>query len=253
MVINEHNRGDAIASITCNGADPVALPAEGFTLTLLPGQDNACTVINHAPAAGTVTVTIAKYIHPETGVIVHADTTNADSDTFSQQSSWDDPGGIGTGSGTYDLGPAGFNSPNAYEAVTSEMLVGADYSTSETSVDGTCDQGDAWRLVGYGTSSPSVADAAAGTLSMDPPSFTDLQANEFVAVVNAPCPPAGTVTVTIAKYIQPDAGVIVHADTTNADSDTFSQAVQLGRPGRHRYWQRHLRPRADRLQQPERL
>ena len=57
VVINQHNRGDAIASITCNGADPVALPAEGFTLTLLQGQDNTCTVINHAPAATTVTVT----------------------------------------------------------------------------------------------------------------------------------------------------------------------------------------------------
>ena len=115
------------------------------------------------------------------------------------------------------------------------MLAGADYSTSETGIDATCDQGDAWRLVGYGTSSTSVADAAAGTLSMTAPSFDNLQGNMFVAVVNAPCGETPTTaTLHVIKVVSggdsEPGDFMLHVMSSGADV-TGSPAAGVADPG----------------------
>src|SRR3989344_1867284 len=108
----------------------------------------------------TVTVTIQKYIDGEL-----ATSESADGNAFPMTASWDDPDGIGEGSGAYSLSTA--TTPD-YQAVTSEMEVGADYSTSEV-LDGDivaaiCDDDTPYVLVGYSVGTTSAA-AAAATVS----------------------------------------------------------------------------------------
>jgi hypothetical protein len=138
----------------------------------------------------THTVTIAKYIED-----VPATALNANSNSFPMQSSWN-ADNIGAGSGTYDLGPTGFNNPNPYRATTSEMTEGASYTTSEQTngsvVGSSCQDGKPFALKGYTTSSVSLADAASKTPSLTVPNFTNLQNDAYVIVWNEDCTPAVT-------------------------------------------------------------
>lgn len=139
----------------------------------------------------TVKVTIDKYIDG-----VKATAVTANNSTFPMQSSWTTTN-IGSGTGTYGLGPVGYNSNNAYEAVTSDMSQGADYSTSEVaggSVVGTsCTvNGAPYALVGYSTGDTLAAAQNAGP-SATLPSFTNIQNDKYVIVWNKTCPPAPTV------------------------------------------------------------
>jgi hypothetical protein len=143
---------------------------------------------NFEPTAPTVKVTIDKYID---GTM--ATTASANSSSFPMQSSWS-ADNIGSGSGNYSLSPTGYNSPNPYEAVTSDMSQGASYSTNEVTggsvVAAACTVGGApYALVGYSTGD-TLAEAQAATPSTTAPSFTDLQNDKYVIVWNQTCPPA---------------------------------------------------------------
>jgi Ca2+-binding RTX toxin-like protein len=112
---------------------------------------------------------------------------------------------IGSGSGSYTLSTTGYNSPNAYEAVTASMSSGASYSTNEvtggTVVGASCATGQPYALAGY-TTGTSLAAAKAATPSATVPSFSNITQNEYVIVWNKEClvaptlltPPNGTFT-----------------------------------------------------------
>jgi hypothetical protein len=145
-------------------------------------QINAIT-----PAPSTVTVTIEKYIDG-----VHATASNANSLAFPMLATWSATN-IGSGSGSYDLDSDGFNGiPTPYQAITSEMTAGADYSTYEitsgNNVGASCADGKPFALVGYTTGNTLIA-AAGATLSTTIPSLTNLQSNKYVIVWNQTCVP----------------------------------------------------------------
>jgi hypothetical protein len=139
---------------------------------------NYCVSPNPEPT--TVTVSINKFIDG-----VQATAASSSNAAFPMASSWVDEGGIGTGSGTYEL-----NAGNNYQAMTSSMNSGADYMTNEVLggaiVASSCEDEQPFSLVGY-TSGNSLAAAAAGTPTTTPPSFTDLSANKYVIVWNHNC------------------------------------------------------------------
>jgi|GEM_PF-2929224 len=136
-------------------------------------------------ATPTVTVTIDKYLD---GAMATAESAN--NAAFPMASSWT-AANLGSGSGTYNLDTVHPYSPNAYEAITSPMDVGADYATNEVmddvTVSSTCSVGGApYMLQGYSVGD-TPEDAASATVTPDAPSFTNLQANEYVVVHNVTC------------------------------------------------------------------
>ncbi len=188
-------------------------------------QGNEFVAVVNAPCQAETaqfTVTIGKYISQD-----HATADNTGGASFNMESSWNAANLGGSGSGTYDLGPTGFNNPNAYEATTAMMDAGSSYSTDELHIPtsaGDCTSADAFYLVGYGTSSTSLADAASSTLSQTTPSFDDLQSNEFVAVVNAPCQPQ-TLSGSITIVKQWD------GDTSGNPTASFTTSANVGVSG----------------------
>lgn len=161
--------------------------------------------IASASATTTATVTIDKYIDGQPATAL-----SADSAAFPMTSSWNDPGGVGTGSGPFTLSPTGFNSANPYEAVTAAMDQGASYSTSEQTggsvVGADCSGGQPFMLAGYTTGSSSAA-AQMATPSSSSPSFASLTGNEYVDVWNKDClaspvnvSPANGATTTSAAF-----------------------------------------------------
>jgi hypothetical protein len=133
----------------------------------------------------TVKVTIDKYLDGS-----QATALSANSSSFPMVSTWNATN-IGPGTGPYNLGPVGFNSPNPYEAVTSDMTQGADYTTNEVTggqvVATTCTPGGApYSLVGYTTGDTLVA-AQTATPSLAIPAFTNLQNDKYVIVWNQSC------------------------------------------------------------------
>src|SRR6185436_3386137 len=92
---------------------------------------------------------------------------NANSSAFLMVATWNATN-IGAGTGNYTLSTVGFNSPNPYEAVTSDMTSGADYTTNEvvggSVVGASCTTGQPYALVGY-TTGNTLVEAAAGTPS----------------------------------------------------------------------------------------
>lgn len=124
-------------------------------------------------------VTIVKYING-----VEATAGNTNSASFPMTASWD-ASNIGSGTGNYTLTTTGFNNPNPYQATTSDMVVGADYSTYENT--GTsCISPMMYALVGY-TTGDTLEAAALGVPSLTVPSFTNLQTDKFVIVWNKTC------------------------------------------------------------------
>jgi len=168
--------------------------------------------------SATSTVTIVKYVDG-----AHATAGNAGGASFGMESSWDDPDGIGSGSGSFNLDANG-----GYEAVTSPMTTDeADYATHEvldgSTVGEACmeEGGPDFKLVGY-TMGDSLNDAEEATPSMTAPSFTDLDDDMYVIVWNEACDGDtgggdDTVNVIIDKYVD---GVQATAD--NASSTTFN-------------------------------
>jgi len=138
-----------------------------------------------------VTVTIQEYID---GELATGETANNTS--FPMTASWDDSGGIGSGSGSYDL-----SIDNSYTAETAQMQVGADYSTSQL-LDGdvvsmSCDEGHPYKFIGYSTGS-SVAAAASADIMSTAPAFVNLEGDHYVIVWSESCdddiPQAGDIS-----------------------------------------------------------
>lgn len=127
-------------------------------------------------ATSTVTVTIQKYIDGN-----QATASSSDSLSFPMSASWDNDG---EGSGSYAL-----NAGNSYQAMTSAMKKGADYSTHEVfgeTAGASCEDGKPFALVGYTTGS-TLAEAEAGTPATTSPTFTDLMNDAYVIVWNQSC------------------------------------------------------------------
>lgn len=133
-----------------------------------------------------VTVTIDKYIDGS-----KATATSANSSAFPMVATWNAIN-IGAGSGNFDLDADGFNgNPTPYQAITSEMTAGADYTTNEITggpvVGADCTTGQPYALVGY-TTGDTLSVAQGGTLSTSIPSFTNILSNKNVIVWNITCP-----------------------------------------------------------------
>ncbi|MFA6050699.1 MAG: hypothetical protein WC761_05920, partial [Candidatus Paceibacterota bacterium] len=158
-----------------------------------------------------VKVTILKYLDDEMATV-----ENASSTSFAMEASWDAEN-IGAGSGAYALDADGFNgNPTAYQAITSDMTYGADYSTNEV-LDGNivadaCAEGVEYEHVGYKIGD-SLSEAEDADIVEDV-NLTNITSDKFVIVVNhycnAPYEPS-TVTVKIKKYID---GVIATAESS---------------------------------------
>lgn len=133
----------------------------------------------------SVKVTIIKYVDG-----VHADSTSAKGVNFPMAASWDALN-IGAGSGSFNLGPTGFNNPLPYEATTIDMRLLADYSVYEqTSADvlastAACVNGK-FRLVGY-TTGEDEADAAGKISNITVPALTDIITDKIIIVWNHLC------------------------------------------------------------------
>jgi cysteine-rich repeat protein len=145
-----------------------------------------------------VKVTIAKYVNE-----VHATAGNTNSASFPMHAIF--PGG----SGNYSLSTSGFNNPTPYEATTSDMPSGSDYSTYETAPS-SCTNAYPFDFVGY-TTGNTLVDAEGETPSGTVPAFTNLTSDKFVIVWNKTCPaapmhlsPADGATVTTAELDKVD-------------------------------------------------
>jgi Ca2+-binding RTX toxin-like protein len=144
--------------------------------------------------SSTVKVTINKFVEG-----TNATSITANSSDFPMSATWN-AANIGAGTGSYVLGVVGHNTANAYEAVTSDMTIGSDYSTNEVTggavVGASCSTGQPFALTGY-TTGDTFSAAQSGTPSLIVPSFTNLLSNKYVIVWNEECPtPTPTVTVT---------------------------------------------------------
>jgi hypothetical protein len=132
----------------------------------------------------TVTVTIVKFINGQ-----HATSELVSGESFPMSSTWSTTN-IGSGTGTYNLGPSGFNNPNSYEATTSAMSVGASYTTSETlggTLGTTCASGESYRLLGYTVGDNlEQADNSAG-ITTEAPALDNIQSDKYIVVWNEVC------------------------------------------------------------------
>ncbi len=235
--------------------------------TLLSGDPTTIYPTPTTPATTTVKVTIDKFID---GVMATAG--NASSSAFPMSATWDATN-TGAGTGAYTLSSVGFNSTNAYEAVTSQMTTGASYSTFEvtggTVVGATCSTGQPYTLVGYSTGD-TLSQAQVATTSLVVPSFTGLTGNKVVIVWNKVCvptplhiSPANNSTTTSAMFLKADwtdvtdvvGGITYtfqfsHSSTTNPDGSfatttytssalSASEIPTTGTPAGVYYW--HVR------------
>lgn len=144
------------------------------------------TTYDFEPVPETVTVTIDKYIDG-----FKATATSANNSAFPMSATWDATN-IGAGTGNYDLDADGFNgNTTPYQAITSEMTAGADYSTNEVLggavVGASCSTGQPYALIGYSTGNTHL-EAQSETPSLTIPTFTDLNNDKYVIVWNMTCP-----------------------------------------------------------------
>jgi len=176
-----------ISLVTDSGWNATAaVNGDGEQTVLFDNSNINGTTYNFTPVQSTVTVTIDKYIDGS-----KATATTANNSAFPMSATWNATN-IGAGSGNYDLDADGFNgNPTPYQAITSEMTTGADYTTSEVTggsvVGASCTTGQPYALVGY-TSGNTLSDAQEGTPSPTVPNFTNLDSNKYVIVWNMTCP-----------------------------------------------------------------
>lgn len=239
----EDTTGNDVVGVTCEDGKPFALQGYSSGNTLAEAQ-NATTSptapaftgltsdkyvitknISCAPEAQDVTVTIVKFIGD-----THATSGNAQNASFPMESSWDDTNNGGVGSGVYALSPSGFNTAQAYEAVTADMAYGSDYATNEdlsTAVVGaTCDGEHDFRLVGYSTGD-TLAEAQNATTSTTAPAFSDLDGDKYVIVWNAECedeeePPTEDVAHACEMPTSAPAGYTLRNGTSGNDTVTLA-------------------------------
>ncbi len=234
---SENTTGNNTVGATCADGKPFALNGYSSGDTLLQAQNAATTtaapaftgltsdkfviVWNKTCPAQDVTVTIIKYIGG-----THATSGSASGASFPMASSWNAMNLGGPGSGTYALSPSGFNSPNPYEAVTSNMTNGSSYATNEnlgTPVVGTnCANGQQFRHAGY-TTGDSLMQAQGGTLSSTSPALTNITTDKWVIVWNEPCPTGPTPPVANACSLQSaPAGYTLQNGTAGSDTVTLA-------------------------------
>ncbi|HTY39648.1 MAG TPA: peptidoglycan-binding domain-containing protein [Candidatus Paceibacterota bacterium] len=167
------------------------LAVDGSTSTSNPaGLLYKLKVTNNA-CIPTVKVHIIKYLDGE-----HASVDSANEYAFLMHAFWNSSN-LGSGTGDYTIGPAGWGGSPAYEAYTSPMNVPADYATNETlangdngslvlSPDAQCVPGK-YRLIGYG-SGDTLDAALAQQPSPEAPTFTGLTTDKYIVVRNETCP-----------------------------------------------------------------
>ncbi|MEK9174121.1 MAG: hypothetical protein AAB845_02540, partial [Patescibacteria group bacterium] len=177
--------GSNIRVFALNAGDTSAsdVGLDGFFDKVVVSTDTLITTYDFEPAPLPLTtkVTIVKYIN---GVPATAENTGGAS--FPMIASWSAEN-IGTGSGAYTLSSTGFNNPNPYQATTSDMTTGADYSTYENTPT-TCAPESQYALVGYSTGN-TLETAEASSVTETVPTFTDLTSDKFVIVWNKTCVP----------------------------------------------------------------
>ncbi len=171
--------------------------ADGYTENLdkfVLGTTSSVTTWNFdpTPAPTSVRVHLYKYLD---GVMATSESANGVS--F--------PMFTATYNAPFTLGPNGWTEGDMpYEASTGPMALGASYAAEEkldTSLVGTtCDGLHTYALSGYSVGN-TFEDAVQATVSVIPPSFTELTSDKFVIVRNITCPPAATLKVHILKYL----------------------------------------------------
>ncbi len=171
-------------------------------------------IVTYTLPVSFVKVTIAKFIN---GVQATAENTGGAS--FPMTASWSAEN-IGTSSGSFSLSSTGFNNPTPYQATTSDMTVGADYSVSENTAT-VCTPETPYVLAGYTTGNTLEA-AMAGEKSLTVPSFENLIGDKFVIVWNRTCVP-------FPVHISPaDESVRTTAEQTLIDwSDVINWALPI--------------------------
>ncbi len=148
----------------------------------------------------TVKVTIDKFIGSSMATAL-----SANNSAFPMSATWNAIN-IGAGTGSYTLSTVGFNSANPYEAVTSDMSTGADYTTNEVTggpiVGADCTTGQPYALVGY-TTGDTLVEAQGATPTTSVPNFTNIHGNKYVIVWNQVCQVAPTPSTTPAPIGPP--------------------------------------------------
>lgn len=189
---------------------------DGFLDKVIVNTDSLVTTYDFEPVPlpSFVKVTIAKFIN---GVQATAENTGGAS--FPMTASWSAEN-IGTSSGSFSLSSTGFNNPTPYQATTSDMTVGADYSVSENAAT-VCTPETPYVLAGYTTGNTLEA-AMAVEKSLTVPSFENLTGDKFVIVWNRTCVP-------FPVHISPaDESVRTTAEQTLIDwSDVINWALPI--------------------------
>ena len=145
------------------------------------------------PPTEQVKVHIFKYLEDENDVATQIP-DSAEIPPFDMSATWTaaNLNGGSEASGNYVLGNNHGGTALTYAADTSPMDVGADYTTYEVTgengvlpIGGSCVEG-AYRLVGY-KSGATLEEAESAEISDTAPAFTDLEADQYVIVVNEDC------------------------------------------------------------------
>ena len=165
--------------------------ADCDALNVTNGESVTCTITNTKDTSepGTVTVTVVKYLDVEGDTDEVATVENTGDASFPMTSTWT---AANLNGGAQASGDFSLTSGNSYSATTSEMTEGADYSVVENLP--ACDANDnenAFGLLGY-----KIGDSIANALASGfvTASFTNLQDDMFVVVINEDCgtPPPPT-------------------------------------------------------------
>lgn len=192
-------------------------------------DSNGVTTYDFDPAPD-VTVTINKFVNG-----AQATAESADGLAFPMSATWSAEN-IGAGVGSYDLDADGFNGdPTPYQAITSEMTSGADYSTNETfdgpNVGASCDDGKPFALMGY-TYADTYEDAADNVPSPTAPALTDITTNKHIIVWNMSCEEEE-----VSEILQPEVAEVTsgttdlmafYADENGDGNDSVQWAVRSG-------------------------
>jgi hypothetical protein len=204
-------------------------------IELEEGVSVECTITNTfvEPPAEFVTVTIVKYVGD-----AHATSENANGASFQMSATWDAEN-IGSGTGEYALDATGFEAntpPVPYEAVTSEMTSGADYSTYEIineTVGASCEAETPFALVGYSIGN-TLEEAASADVSIEVPAIENITEDQVIIVWNEDCsvPPPTSARVQINKFVDGFLATGASADNTqfsmNAVWNSISHSFGAG-------------------------
>ena len=163
--------------------------AQGNTIgiTVAEGQSITCTFVNGSTQVLQHTVSVTK----------HVDGALATEGSFDFTATWM---ADNLNEGVETSADFVLDSSNAYTATTAAMDAGASYSVVENGIDATCDEGDAYRLLGYGIG--ETLEAAAAAEPVPTAAFAALQASQHVVVMNESCATADQYTVTVTKYVE---------------------------------------------------